>query len=350
MDNPGLYSVNNGFYHPVKAKPLAPGYMDIILEYNERFKPGLIYTVTVLDDLADCAGNHPMNNPYARFSFTSEAEPSDLIFNEILFIDDKDGEFIELFNRSGKVIELSSLTLSLAGESNIIYKTVRLTDQRFSIFPNEYKVITRNTDNLILRYKHADLKHIIEQSSLFQLPDGEGLLILADTSQKIIDEFYYNRKMHYELLSDAHGISLERVDPEVPSTIAKNWHSASSVSGFGTPGSVNSQSAGNDECLFSLSSNIISPDADGTDDEIELLFQFDLAGWMGTIMVYKQNGEKTKTLLANSLLGTNGTIKWDGKDDHGNNAEIGIYLLFAELFNSKGELKNFRKVIAVVRK
>jgi len=73
-------------------------------------------------------------------------------------------------------------------------------------------------------------------------------------------------------------------------------------------------------------------------------------GWMGTIGVYTLAGQKIRTLTSNTLLGTNEYLTWDGRDNAGNISEIGLYLLYGELFHSSGEVKNFKKVVPVVRK
>ncbi|HEX2395073.1 MAG TPA: lamin tail domain-containing protein [Bacteroidales bacterium] len=346
-----LYSVNNGFYHPDSVIPIEPGFRDILLQYNAKFKRGTIYTVTMREDFRDCAGNEPADNMFVPFSYSGIAEKSDLVINEVLFKAANNEEFVEVFNRSDKVIELSSLTLSIANESNVIYKTIHLAEYPVSVFPKQYAVVCRSPDDLIARNNKANLRSLLEQPAFFSLPDEGALLVLADNEGNSIDEFSYNKNMHYELISETAGISLERVNSEIPSDNPDNWHSASSVSGFSTPGFFNSQSMSeSDENLILMSPEILSPDGDGVDDEIVIQFRFKEPGWTGTVQIYTLNGNKIRTLIANSLLGTTEFLRWDGKDDEGNFAVIGLYLVLGEFFSSVGEIKNFKKVIPVVNK
>jgi len=72
------------------------------------------------------------------------------------------------------------------------------------------------------------------------MPDDKGHLILYDRKLEKIDEVIYDEGMHYSLLSGYEGISLEKVRINGLSADRSQWHSASEVSGWGTPGAPNS--------------------------------------------------------------------------------------------------------------
>jgi hypothetical protein len=101
---------------------------------------------------------------------------------------------------------------------------------------------------------------------------------------------------------------------------------------------------------ITLSSEVISPDGDGVDDEVILHLQLNEPGWVGTILVYNIHGSKIRALMTNYLLGTDEYLAWDGKRTDGGFADIGLYLLYGEIFSSRGERKNFKKVIPLIRK
>jgi hypothetical protein len=48
-------------------------------------------------------------------------------------------------------------------------------------------------------------------------------------------------------------------------------------------------------------------------------------------------------LVNNELLGTEGTISWDGFTDDNQKANIGIYIIFIEVFDVDGKVKNYKE-------
>lgn len=351
LESCGLYSIDCGIYHPASVYPFAPDYSDILLIYNTKFSKDVIYTVSILDDISDCAGNHPFQSLSVPFAFAEKAEESDIIINEILFDSHVNTEFVEIYNRSKKVIDLNSLVLSIANESGNIYNSAMLSDCPYSLLPGQFMVITKSSDDLTEFYKNIDLRTVRERPDMFALPDEKGWLILADTAGKIVDECRYNKHMQHDLFQSVSNVSLERINPDESSLTVANWQSASSTSGFATPGRQNSQlkNNSNDE-LIKIIPDIISPDADGIDDEVIFQICAGEPGRSGTIAIYNTGGRKVKTLAGNSLFGTNEIIKWDGKDDAGNIVPIGIYIVYGELFDTEGNVKKFKKVLYVVRK
>jgi hypothetical protein len=341
---------DHGFYHPAHVAE-EPGFTELVMQYRQAFIQDEIYKITILKDLMDCAGNQPSDHLIAFFAFPEIISQSDLVINEILFESSNDMEFIEIFNRSGKIIDLSALTLSLADRSNTIYKTVALTIKPWLLFPGNYTVLTGNSENLLNKHKTLKLQTVLEVDPFFILPDDDGLIVLSDTAGNTIDEFAYNKNMHYEMFSGTKEISLERIDPNLPSDDPENWHSASAISGFATPGNLNSQlqTSSSDEYI-AIIPEMLSPDEDGINDKIELHLKFADPGWMGTICVYSLGGQKTKMIISNALIGTYEILTWDGRDDNGDIARLGIYLVYGEFYNSRGDIKKFKKVVPVVRK
>jgi hypothetical protein len=73
--------------------------------------------------------------------------------------------------------------------------------------------------------------------------NDEGRCVLLNKDGKRFDQFDYTDRMHYPLLDNKDGVSLERIDFNRPTDDASNWTSASSTSGYGTPTYQNSQYA-----------------------------------------------------------------------------------------------------------
>ncbi len=58
---------------------------------------------------------------------------------------------------------------------------------------------------------------------------------LTDRSGALSDHFAYREQMHFDLLKDKEGVSLERLSPDGASDDPRNWHSAASAVGYATP-------------------------------------------------------------------------------------------------------------------
>jgi hypothetical protein len=158
--------------------------------------------------------------------------------------------------------------------------------------------------------------------------------------------------MHLPLLSDPEGVSLERVNPGEPAGNAANWQSASSGSGFATPGYRNSQFMVQPKkhtgMTFDLSS--ISPDDDGYQDELTISFDTPTPGWAVNCFVFDAAGREIFQFLNNVTLSTSGTLKWYGKDARGDRLTPGPYIFFFELFDTAGHVEHHRKVIILTVK
>jgi len=275
------------------------------------------------------------------------------VINEILFdASDGESEFIELYNRSAKTIDLSEFTLALCDPiSDSIIRQTTLKSYAFLLFPHDYVVLTRNADHLSNPAKRLDLSHVVEQPALFTLPDKDGEIALLDPHNLIIDRFRYSWRMHSAFLSKTEGISLERLEADRSTNDINNWCSASSLSGYATPGYENSQLLmANQEKEIQVIPAVFSPDGDGIDDVAVLTLDPGKPGFMANIRIFDRHGMMIKTLASNAWLGTETILTWDGHRNDQTEADIGIYLIYIELFNQHGEILKYRKVVTLARK
>jgi hypothetical protein len=232
-----LYSVNGGVLHPLMVNPAEPDYAEILLTYPGRFQPSAVYTVSVLNSMKDCAGNSLEGNSFVSFAIPQVPSSRDLIINEILFNPVSDeSEFIELYNRSDKVLDLADFSIALADKhTGDLTRRILLNKHPFLMFPDSYVIITGDAVNLPDNTFTAYRQVLVEESDLFSLPDEEGIIVLSNNLLHTIDEFHYNQSMHADLLALTEGVSLERIDCNVPASSPENWHSASTVAGSALP-------------------------------------------------------------------------------------------------------------------
>ena len=151
--------------------------------------------------------------------------------------------------------------------------------------------------------------------------------------------------MHFPLLKSYKGVSLERISFNAPTEDRTNWHSASETCGFGTPAYKNSQYS---EFLsvddpISINPEIFSPDNDGYNDVLGILYKFKDPGYVANITIYDSKGRQIKSLVKNALLGTEGNYIWDGITDDNERANIGIYIVYVEVFDLQGKTKHYKK-------
>ncbi len=349
-----LYSVDKGHMHPFAVDPVEPDYSAVLLTYPVPFQSSTSYALTALNTLKDCTGNSIAPDAVVHFAISGIPEKEDVIINEILF-NPRSGnsEFIELYNRSKKAIRLEELTIALADlRSGDVRRSVSLQNYPYLLLPGNYVVITDLAMNLpensMARYPAS----IVEITDLFALPDEEGILVLYDSLSQTIDEFHYVASMHTELLHDAEGVSLERTDFDKPAGSLQNWHSASTASGYSTPGRMNSQAIHEDlpSEKVVLSPEVFSPDNDGVDDQVTLHIQSNEPGCSATILIFDMNGKKIRDLTSRILLGTDEYFNWDGTSNVHVPAEPGIFIVYIEICSPMGKVKIIKKVVTLTRR
>jgi hypothetical protein len=349
--DPFLYSVNKGLLHPEATDPAGPQYTSILLSYATRFSESETYTIHVLNSMHDCAGNTLEPNASAMFAFPKQADSLDIVINEILF--DATGgrqEFVEFYNRSQKTISMDSFAIEMVdAENDKVLKHADLVNTSFLLFPDRYAVIARDISVYTRQNSFLHPETLIELPGLFSLPDDKGCIALKTKSGYYMDKFCYSENYHSVWLNTTDGISLERTDPWETTNNPFNWHSASTLAGYATPGSRNSQNAVIEDESFFIDTELISPDNDGINDAVALMIRMPEPGYTANVVVFNASGQRIRTLASLIILGTQSLISWDGTKDDGTMAEIGIYLIYVELYNSRGSVKKDRKIVTLAR-
>lgn len=310
-----------------------------------------IYTVKV-NSLTGCDG-YTISNVYnnATFGIPVSPNPKDIVINEILFAPRTGGaDYVELYNRSQKIIDLKKLYLANRNSTGVLAAFTSLASQSQLLMPGKFALLT--TDPLWTRnnYPISDPDVFIKLSSLPSYPDANGNVVLTDTQGNILDEVSYNSSWHFPLIKDKKGIALERISYDGPSD-QSNFHSASKDVSYGTPGIKNSQSKTDDiSGEFSISPEIFSPDNDGTDDFLTIYYQFPNEGYTTNIKIYDAKGRFVRYLEKNSLSGIKGYYRWDGLDDKQQKLPQGIYIVHMESFHRDGGRKVYKKAVVLARR
>ncbi len=307
--------------------------------YEMRFAPGLI----------DCSNNAVPADRVLEFGVPEQPEPGDVLVNEILFNPATGGSrFVEIYNNSDKVLALNELYLANYDNSN----TGQPILAERLMLPETYWVFTPNRDDIVARYPDALEGRVVTQP-LPSLDDREGNISVywaKGGAAVVLDSFDYSAEYHNALLSstDREGVALERIRFDAPTNNSNNWTSGAQR---GTPTLPNSQRAapasGQDE-FIALSPARISPDGDGYEDYLDIVWNLDGAGYSATLSIYDSEGIPVRRIARQELVGTTGALRWDGNTDDGSRVRPGIYILFAEVFNSDGKVRRSKTPFAVV--
>jgi len=337
---------------PTGIYPKPPFYCSVRLSFDRSFQQGNVYTIQISDSITDCVGNMLETNSTIRVARPDSIGNSDVVINELLFNPVSGGSrFLEIFNRSFNVVDIGQLVMitedTLSGE---IRSDEPITEGQFLLFPSEYLVLSLDPKDICSRYSCLYPKGFIQVESFPALDENSGNIILARKNDgTVIDRFNYDRQMHYPLLVSEEGVSLERLSPERGSGDPGNWHSASETAGFATPGYQNSQqmSQNPSESVVSLFPPVFTPDNDGKDDVLNISFHLEEPGYQVSVTVFDTKGRQVRRLVNNVLSSIEDGITWDGMDDHRNKAGIGFYILYIELVNPDGMIRNFKKPVVV---
>ena len=237
--DPAAYQISAGIGQPI-AVLAGPGALvdTVTLVLGGPLDGPQTYTVTATG-LADAVGNVQPETGAAFFFGQGDAPaPGDVVINEILYDppapQPSGNEYVELFNRSDQTFLLDAFSLADGAD------TVRITTSPVLLAPGGYAVLVNDPDAFAAAFPDApgaivavegfpSLSNSGETVRLLfgvQDVDGQGTLTEIDA-------------VPYEPSWGGEDASLERRDPDGPSTLAANFGTSTDPRG-GTPGEQNS--------------------------------------------------------------------------------------------------------------
>jgi hypothetical protein len=332
------------------AQILVPDPTTVELTLASDLVAGTIYTITVTG-VSDCPGNAIGAINTLAFAMPEAVNIGDVVINEVLYDPISGGsDFVELYNKSDKVLSLANWKLANE-EDGVIDNSTTITTSAILLLPGEYVLITENAENTAATYPLSHTDRFVE-GDMPSYNNGEGTVVLQAPDATTLDLFRYNDDLHFPLIGTTEGVSLERVDPARPSSDNTNWHSAAQTAGFATPGYRNSEYAPSNSLAGELTIDpaIFSPDNDGHQDLLTITYHFDAPGYTGTVKVFDIAGREVVTLVDNALLGTLGQVSWNGIMETGDLARMGPYVVLLEAFEPGGDVQRFRETVVLAHK
>jgi len=215
--------------HPIDI--INPSYNTYTITFLESFKHGLKYTLDGLI-LTDHHGNNSTLSHNFIYWEVQPAQEHDVIIEEIMAdptpaLQLREKEYLEIYNRSNKWINLDGWKLSDA--------TREATLPEYLLSPGSFVVLCPKSSDGV---QENDLQ-TIELDSWPALNNGEDLVMLIDSSEKLVHFVDYKDNWYRSNIKSQGGWSLEMIDINFPCTGAQNWTASLDPSG-GTPGQVNS--------------------------------------------------------------------------------------------------------------
>lgn len=271
--------------------------------------------------------------------------PGDIVLNEVLFNPVPDGEdYVEIYNNSNKEIPLNKLFLASRDNDMELTQMYALTSEKQKLLPFEYLALTKDTLGVFPWFTIPCPECFLQMEKFPSFNNDEDYVVLLNNELEIIDEFYYFEKMHSPIFYDREGIALERISFSQPTNDVSNWQSASTQSGYGTPGYQNSQFMNEDiqKVSVTFQPEAFSPNDDGYNDSYSIDLIMDKPGYICNILVFDSSGRRLCKLADNAVLGTEEQIVWNGEDEAGNRLLTGPYIVMVEVFNTDGTVERFK--------
>lgn len=355
------YSVSDGIGAAQTATPLSFVFDRVVLRLSTPLQRNKIYTVTVTA-VTDCSRNVIGTFNTARVGLYESLQKYDVVVNEILFNPaPASNDYVEIYNRSNKIISLRNLYLANRNSANTISSIAQVSPEDFLFFPDDYMVLTEDAALVKSTYVANNPDAFVEMN-MPSYNDDDGNVILLNEQGNIVDEIAYKDDWHFKLVTNKEGVALERInyDDTTADNLqtfnvneqSANWHSAATNVGYGTPTYKNSQFATSASVQGTITINpeIVSPDNDGFDDFASVNYNFPEPGYVANITIFDANGRPVRNLQRNALSGVSGFYRWDGLGDKNQQLPAGIYIIYTEIFNLEGTTKKFKNVIVLARK
>ncbi|MEY3245083.1 MAG: hypothetical protein RL253_234, partial [Bacteroidota bacterium] len=312
LSNKTLYQFKNeDELKIISAKAFAPLFNEVELKTNPKLDSNIVYSLEIKNlQLCDLKVSKSFS---IKTGLSKYPKKGDMVFNELLFDPLPGGsDFIEVINTSNTIINIKNILLSNRNTDGSINPTTHEYSTNYNLFPFEPIVLTTDTADVINRWQSINKERLLQMKSLPSMPDDDGKLLILNSSGEIIDEFQYDKYMHYPLLRNKEGVSLEKINYKISSQQIDNWHSASASENYATPTRVNSQfiNQENSRNWIQIDQAIVNADNNGANDFLHINYQFDEPGTLLSIYLFNQQGSMVCKIVNNLMCGRNGAFNW----------------------------------------
>ena len=230
--NASNYAFDQGVGNPDSVYFIDPDSSIVSLRLSKSLINGTEYQLRY-ENIQDSSGNSILTDSIAfSYLIPQKAKYRDIVINE--FYPDfnptnglPEAEFVELFNASDKIIQLSNWTLSDASS------TVSLDSMILK--SGEFIVLCNKSDEALF----STYGSVMGLSSLPSLNNTGDQIQIEDNQNEVIDVLNYTQEWYNDPSKTNGGYSIEQINPFTDCTGKDNFRAAVSTIG-GTPSSMNS--------------------------------------------------------------------------------------------------------------
>ena len=353
LKNSENYKILEFDANPYEVIPSQDNCKSVTLLFQQVFLFHKFYKILVFGS-TNCSGVPVLDGCDYAFGLPDEAVRGDVVINEILFDPiSPAADYVEIYNRSDKVLNISNLKLGMVRSSfpNPPDTTIKnICSENRLLLPGEYLLLTTTPEVIAAQYE-CPTERFMQMESFPSYPN-EGATVVLFHDSEVIDFMSYSSDSHYPLLTVTKGVSLERVSPDINSEDLANWHSAAAPL-YGTPGYKNSvfvdeNSEKTDKVVIFPS--VFSPDNDGFDDVTTINLTSYSSDYTAKVTVFDSRGGFINFLVLGQNIGHQSLFVWDGTDENGNIVPVGIYIIYIELFDLQGVIERIKKTVVVAEK
>lgn len=334
--------------------PFAISYLDsvtlrsFVLQLDEPLSPNTPYDFS----LPFFSGLSSETNEVSRsfkIGTTSADVMGNVVINEIMSTSSVNADYIELYNKSGEILDLSEIFFCRMDDGEI-KSLLPATTVSIPFFAGEYVVLTSSCEALIEMYNPSVPSMVIEVPSFPNIPQ-EGEVAIATKNGTIIDRVTFSDDMHNTLNTNLHDVALERIYTDVPSAEKSNWTSAASFYDYATPTQQNSQCRDGSHNFSSddirIVEKTISPDGDGSNDRLVIQCNFAEGEWIATLQIFDAMGYCLAMPYNNVPMPVSSELYWDGVADDGSRLSPGTYIVHLKAWQTAGEVKKYKKTCII---
>jgi hypothetical protein len=231
--NPAHYSIDNGIGSPTSALLVESNPNAVRLALPTPLQNTQRYLLTA-ENIRDLSGNlAPPQSAEFTYLDVQPASLHDVIISEI-YADESasqglpEEEFFELYNRSDKVIQLSSLRYTVSNSTRTLPSYLLLPGAYVTICPEAAQA------------EYAAFGPAVGLLSFPRLPNSGSTMRLVNAADQLVFTVTYSSAWYRDPGTANGGFSLELIQLDGPYDCPGNWRASRAPNG-GTPGQANSR-------------------------------------------------------------------------------------------------------------
>ncbi len=257
------------------------------------------------------ADEEPSNNQLT-WTVLGGAGPGAVVVNEVMASPaEGDPEWVELFNRSGKALDLVAWRIDDAASSG-----GRFGREPLLLAPDTYLVVAEDVDRFYSRFPDRTVR-VVAPGRWARLNDSGDAVVVRDATGGVVDRMSYGE-------APFDGLSLERISASGSGDDPQNWLASTHRDGA-TPGRENSVAQGS-----GINAVQLLAEPNPFYDRVEIRYLLPAPRADVNLWVYDRSGHPVKSLLNAAEGGSRRSVTWDGTGDDGAPLKPGIYILFLE--------------------